>query len=106
MTGDLATRVRETIETAWRPLDPDTQVSTRPRVGGMLDVTVVSSRFESLESEERERLLWETIRNLPPDDALRMTYSLLLTPSEAAIFSPLPEENNESGSLEDRKDLD
>jgi len=106
MTGDLATRVRETIEAAWRPLDPNAQVSTRPRVGGLLDVTVVSRRFESLESEARERLLWETIRHLPADDTLHMTYSLLLTPSEAAIFSSLPEESDESGSFEDRKDLD
>jgi hypothetical protein len=80
---ELAARVSEAVTSAWRTDDPEARVAATRRPDGKLDITVISRLFDSLPSVERERLLWSVLRSFPPDDTVRMTYSLLVTPAEA-----------------------
>ncbi len=100
---ELAERVEGAIRGAWSERDPHLSVACARRGDGKLDVTVISRLFESRTSEEREILLWSVLRSFPADDSVRMTYSLLLSPAEAATFSPT---SIESGVSEGRKETD
>jgi hypothetical protein len=90
MDDELAARVLQTLSRAWQDQDPDVRVMLSRRADGKLDLTVVSRLFEAGGSEERERILWSAIRSLDPRDTIQMTYSLLLTPSEAAALAADP----------------
>jgi hypothetical protein len=90
MDDELAARVRDTIARAWAGQDPDAEVVPVRRADGKLDVTVISRLFESANNEDRERILWSAIRSLDVRDTVQMTYSLLLTPSEAAALAADP----------------
>jgi hypothetical protein len=87
MDDELARRVEEAVSKAWRTDDPDVRTLTRRHSDGKLDVTVVTRLFESEPCEDRERMLWSVLRSFPPSDTVQMTYSLLLTPSEASDFA-------------------
>lgn len=103
MHDELAARVRQAVSQTWKAKDPGARVVTARRPDGKLDVTVISCQFEALGSEERERLLWSVLRCFAPQDTVQMTYSLLVTPSEAAAFAADPLPPNADA---DRKDSD
>ncbi len=52
---------------------------------GKIDMTVISTVFEGLDSMERETRIWPAFRALDPGDLITMTYCLFLTPSEATV---------------------
>lgn len=59
----------------------------------IIDITVVSARFEGLKGLEREELLWHCLYSLPVHDRLRMTGCFLLTPEEAhQLAIPKPDQ--------------
>ena len=93
MSDDLAAKVRRVILHAWREQDPGVVIRTRERADGLLDLTVVTRLFEGMEAFEREPLLWSALRDLTRYDAIHLTYSLLLTPSESVQFESLREES-------------
>ncbi len=86
MDQALGRRVEEMVREAWGGRDPLLSVECRLRPDGKIELRVVSTAFEALDSLEREALLWEVLRPLPSADAVRMTYSLLLTPAEARRY--------------------
>lgn len=87
MDDELARRVNAAVTQAWRTEDPSVRTLARRHADGKLDVTVITHLFESKSSEERETMLWSVLRSFPPSDTVQMTYSLLLTPSEASDFA-------------------
>jgi hypothetical protein len=82
--------LRDAVASAWAANDPSGEVRARSREGGTVDVTVVSALFEGQGNEEREALFWPAIRHLPATMLARMTYTLLVTPGEAAEFFSEP----------------
>ena len=64
----------------------------------------MSRAFEVMAAEDREQLIWPILRDFPAQDLVQMTYSLLITPSEAAALTadPLDSDGNEDA----RKDSD
>ena len=76
----------ERAASAWREIDSTGDIRFRFRDDGMAEFSVVSSLFEGLDSFDREALVWPALRNLPGALLVRLTYSLLLTPSEAARY--------------------
>ena len=85
-TTGIEARLRDAISHAWDETGFDFRLIVRPRDDGKLDITVISSTFEGLDSFEREALFWPVIRTLPPDDFVRMTYALLITPDESEHY--------------------
>ena len=71
---------------AWRSIDPHSDMRIQYREDGLAEVLVVSELFQDKQSSEREALFWPAVRDLPRDVLVRMTYSLLLTPDEAARY--------------------
>ena len=74
------------VSEAWQMIDPGGQTRVRIREDGLAELIVVSSLFEGKDSAEREALFWPALHDLPRDVLMRMTYSLLLTPKEAAQY--------------------
>ena len=90
MTDDLAERVQQAVVHSLNAADPNVIVIPAWRPNGMLDLTVISTAFASQSAEERERQIWSVLRAFDAQDLVRMTYSLLVTPSEAAALSADP----------------
>ena len=83
----LIDRLREGVR-AW---DASTTTRTVILPSGLIDVTVVSSRFQGLNSREREEIFWPALDSIPKPQMIHLTYCLLLSPDEAAeSFSDLP----------------
>ena len=76
--------VEETLLERFRLLDPGAYLINSGHHNGKIDLTVVSTLFEGMDSSDREGLVWPMLRDLPEQDLLRMTYCLFLTPEEAA----------------------
>ncbi len=86
MADSLPERIQRFISGALREADPSACVEARPRPAGLVEIVVISPRFEAKGSIEREEMLWPVLRALPREDRVRMAYSLLLTPDEAARY--------------------
>src|SRR5436853_155535 len=81
---------------AW---DPVAVVRTGVRPDGKMDVTVISDRFANIDSRDREGLFWPALAPIPKSEMVHLTYSLLLTPDEAArSFGSSPQWQAEPGS--------
>jgi hypothetical protein len=104
MADDLSYRIRQAVQSALSDADPAVKVVAARRPDDKLDITVISSAFESLPAEDRERLLWSILRPFPAEDLVQMTYSLLITPSEAAALAADP--LDPAGIEDARKDSD
>jgi len=95
-TARLAEQIRACVE-AW---DRDATVRTGIRPDGKLDITVISCRFEGMDSREREAQFWVALDPVPEIEMVYLTYCLLLTPQEAerefsenAVQPPVRAEN-------------
>jgi hypothetical protein len=75
----LEALVREQV-TDW---DPEAVVRSSVRHDGLLDLTVVSHRFDGMDSREREAAFWPALGPVPKPEMIYLTYCLLLTPEEA-----------------------
>lgn len=72
--------------------DEDATVRSAIRPDGKIDVTIVSARFEGMDSREREETFWPVLGPVPKPEMIFCTYCLLLTPAEAerSFSSPKP----------------
>ena len=86
-----AEALRASLETLilqkMRLLDPQVLVGSKLREDNKIDVRVVSSRFEGLDAQERERIFWDVFEETPKSELIHMTYALMMTPEEAIRFS-------------------
>jgi hypothetical protein len=82
-TSDHSTRLAEQIRDCVAAWDRDSEVQARIRPDGKLDLTVISRRFEGLDSREREAEFWVALDPVPEFEMVFLTYGLLLTPQEA-----------------------
>lgn len=87
-------RLLEVIKETWGEKDSDAEYHGVLRPKGLVDLTVISPKFEGLDGLERESLFWRAFDGVPRDLLVYMTYCLLLTPAEAkrhfANQSPTP----------------
>ena len=78
--GPLEALIRDCV-TGW---DAETVVRCAVRPDGKQDLTIISQRFEGLDSREREAIFWPVLDPVPKPEMIHLTYCLLLTPDEAA----------------------
>lgn len=78
-------RIARRIRAAWAD-EPALRVQIAERTDGLTDLRVTSRRFAGLSAAEREAVLWEVLREADRVDLLQMTYGLLLSHEEAAIY--------------------
>jgi hypothetical protein len=78
--GESLTALIRSCAAAW---DPQSEVRANARPDGKLDVTVISGRFEGLDSRSREAEFWPALEPVPKSEMIYLTYCLLLTPQEA-----------------------
>jgi hypothetical protein len=76
-------RLLELIRSCAEAWDASATVRSVVRPDGKLDLIVTSSRFEGMDSREREAEFWLTLDPLPQTEMVYLTYCLLLTPQEA-----------------------
>ncbi len=67
-----------------RGWDPDAEVRSAFRPDQKMDLTVISTRFEGIDSRDREGSFWQALDPVPKSEMVYLTYCLLLTPREAA----------------------
>ena len=83
--------LREKLETLilaeWKVFDPFARVTSKLREDGKIDFTIISERFASMDGLQREAFFWQSFKDVPKTDLVRMTYGLLMTPEEAKRFS-------------------
>jgi hypothetical protein len=83
---ERARQLERQVGESWEEIDSEASVQVRLRPDGKFDLRLVSTRFEGMDSTEREALFWSRIRRLPSSITIRMTYALLLTPEEARSY--------------------
>lgn len=77
--GRLVQQIRACVE-QW---DPNAEVRAVIRPDRLVDLTVVSRRFEGRDSRDREADFWPALESVPKAEMVYLTYCLLLTPEEA-----------------------
>jgi hypothetical protein len=70
---ERAQQLERQIWEAWEETDAQASIEVRLRPDGKFDLRVVSTRFEGLDSTQRENLFWSRIRRLPSSLTVRMT---------------------------------
>ena len=83
---ERAEQLERQVNDAWSEIDDGARAEVRLRQDGKFDLRLVSTRFEGLDSTQRESLFWSRIRRLPSSLTVRMTYALLLTPDESEQY--------------------
>ena len=83
---ERAKQLEHQVKDALIETDPDATVEVKLRPDGKFDLRLMSTRFEGLDSTQREAFFWSRIRRLPSSVTVRMTYALLLTPEEASSY--------------------
>ena len=81
-------RIKNALE-KWLPQDlPGAQVEIDPlRRGFKISGIVVWPGFDGLEPIDRQHILWDKLRaRFSPEDQLRITILISLTPAEYAVF--------------------
>lgn len=81
--GDRQARIGAQLRGATAAWDPEATVRSVARPDGMLDVTIISRRFEGLDSRDREEAFWPALDPIAKADMVYLTYCLLLTSEEA-----------------------
>lgn len=84
---ELRGRLETLILARWKDFDPSAKVTSKLREDGKIDFTVISERFASMDGLQREAFFWQSFKEVPKSDLVRMTYGLLMTPDEAMRFS-------------------
>ncbi len=73
----------EVVKNTWGEQDSEAEIRGVLRPKGLIDLTVISPKFEGLDGLSRESLFWRAFDAVPRDLLVYMTYCLLLTPEEA-----------------------
>jgi hypothetical protein len=76
-------RLQDLIRASVAAWDSDAEVRASARPDGKIDMTIVSCRFEGLDSRDREASFWPALDPVPKSEMVYLTYCLLLTPEEA-----------------------
>jgi hypothetical protein len=84
-------RLERAVTTHW---DSEAEIRSHLRPNGMVELTVVSLRFEGVSGSDREGMFWATFAETSREDLIYMAYCLLLTPDEAQrYFAPAASED-------------